>query len=65
MNRPTITMADIMVCIDSLNGSLAIKDRGSIFRYTIETREQLREKLTEYMNSITASINLDKSTDAS
>ena len=46
-----LSMAQIMIIVDTLSGSLAMKDDWKIFRYTAEAREELMQEIFNQASS--------------
>lgn len=56
-----LTVTDLNLLIDTLNGSLQIDDRGNfMFHYSTEYRKELSLKIQKFLNSININIDIEE-----
>lgn len=55
-----LSITAMNVIVDTMYGSLSIKDGGRLFKYGQQTREEVAKKLAEELNNMFVTIEPDK-----
>lgn len=56
-----LTITDLMMILDTINGSLSIDDRGNfMFHYNKEYREDMSFKIQKYLASINVNVEIEE-----
>jgi hypothetical protein len=56
-----LSVTDLIILVDTLTGSLAIRDGGTLFHYTRETRKAVLDSLLNRANKQTVELEPDPS----